>query len=1004
MPKNYLFVLYIVFFSAAAVACAFFASGLLAFGLAGFICILIGMLSFVLRSPNYGATKLRMLCLLLVASRGGLSTTVNSVAGSLVNSQHLAWLPTWVKDILIGAGPSTTELVFWFGLLVVVFYFTRDRSGAANQPASAKDDFPEEDFKQRRESFCSKLRHDLITLDKQSKWDPDNYADLEAEVEVRSSHGAPRQKKTLNLQKAIQVDEHLSSFLLLGVPGAGKSVALRKLALRMLDKMSANSRIPIYVNLREWTPKRVVENGRVTFQFDDLQAFVTASITKGESTRQAFVNEYFLRLWSAGQLFFIFDSFDEISELLDAGKDEEVVDALSVLISRFISGDGKSKGILASRFFRRPTDSFQALKELEIRPLSEAAAMQGLSRFSSLSRANRLALLRERRDLAPLVRNPFMLALLGDWLRTHTDLPENQAHIYESFIAKRLECREDQLAKAGIGKDEFISLTTKIAWYVFSVSSYGLEAPVAAINTHFRSAKVGVVLNTLRAVGIARVTEGSEQSFAFVHRRFLEYFVTRRLLDDPKRAPIADIPTDSRGRDALVLYAQICELDEAQRIARLCWDEISANFDVEAQRMRAIHCLRFLVDAFCFRREAIQGFGYELHQFVERHVGTGDNLVFAKICLEATGLLPEMKTAPMLSLALSGGDDWLQETAFKACRYLPRVDERLERDIAAYLSSMPDLRFWQAHKGLLLSLSLSEALKSVYLRAQLRVGNLMASFAAAVLLLFVAPKAAAAGGIYAVFVALAPQRWFEKAPKSSEHNPELASDQKAGKPLGVDWATAGSLERALIMFRYMTVGALVLFCLMGLVGLLPVPEQDIGWVLYQASCLGLALMLLDWMATLSGLRNLLPKLLEVKFWLTSVGAVLTCAGLVGGMVWVARKSEGYGSHIDNFLGILMTLMVGFLIVLAVRGWWPEYWDRRQVNGMKVTRTVNRLEIVRVLNELRTNKGRSRYVQHLGQYRVKAVGLWPDGFTLAVGQGQHITELARLEERWLCLDR
>lgn len=1011
MLKNHILISVLII-GIVAVAVMFIVSELGAVGMALFILAVLALLRVTIMPAGYGATKLRMVCLVAVATlMVGQSGWVASVANALLASSQLAWLPQWARSIRISSEPSLPLMVLAYLVLLTVFYFTRDTSSAGSQaaPADGKDLVIPQD---KIEEFCEKLRHDLHALNTQSKWDPDDYAVLEAEVEVRNRHGVAKRKKVLNLQKAIRVDGQLQSCLLLGVPGAGKSVALRRLALYMLGKVKHGRRIPVYINLREWIPKVNVVNGTPSFDFENLKDFVLASITKGEASREAFVSQYFDALLGAGRLYFIFDSFDEISQVLDAGQDEKVIDALSDLLSRFISG-GKSKGILASRVFRRPTKLFQAKKVLEIRPLSESAALQGLSRQAGLSYTDCLGLLRKRRELMPLMRNPFMMVLLGDWIRNHGEAPANQAQIFDSFIAKRLEVCAPELAAARVTAEQVISLATEVAWFVFSTASFGLEAPVKALHSQFKPGKIGPVLNVLREAGIARVTTGAAPSFAFVHRRFLEYFVTRRLLANPASAPITDIPTDSRGRDALVLYAQICVPAEAERIAKLCWFEIKAHFDDEAQRMRAIHCLRFLVDAFCFRREAIQSFGDELHQFVEQHVSDCDNLVFAKICLEATGLLPEMKTAPVLSLALGCGDGWLQETAFKGCRYLPRVEKGLQDDIAAYVRNIPDLRFWRSRKGLLLSLSLSDALQGVYTQARLRVINWVFSCFAALALVLVAPKGVAVGGLYALFCLGISQGVAEFFLRKNKPKPGQGNDRQQNSATSTKWLSAGRWERALAVFRYMTVGGLLVFCLMSFVGLLPAPTKGaicvmqvcgIDPVLYQVVCLVLAGLMLDWMVAYKGLSKLLPQLLRAKFWGGLLAVIALCTAAIGLLLWLAINFPEYSGYVNYVYGPVLVFIV--LIGFAAAAWagWKEFKDCRQVDALKFSHDMTRLQIARTLERLRTNNGRAYYVSRLDANQVRATEQWPDGFRLSLGQGDYITALARLEERWLGLDR
>ncbi|WBM34223.1 MULTISPECIES: NACHT domain-containing protein [Pseudomonas] len=1017
MSQNQKFVIWILVISIVVVCTAVFASGGLAIGLAIFISALVWMLRPLVMPAGYGVNKIRMACLLgaiaLTASVQGWSAVLGATVASAVSSKNLEWLPAWAKKLDFNVTTPISVLVFYALVVLMVFYFTRDRTITGNGSAPLKDDFPEENFEKRLKAFCSILRNDLVTLDRQSNWNPEHYAELEAEVEVLSSHGVATRKKVLNLQEAIKVDRKLQSFLLLGVPGAGKSVALRKLALDMMDEVNATKRIPIYINLREWVPKRVVDSGRISFDFRDLKSFVLASITKDDDFLESFANEYFTRLWHAGRLFFIFDSFDEISELLDTGQDEEVVDALSRVISRFIGDHPESKGILASRIFRRPTQSFLAQKVLEIRPLSEASVLHGLSRFASFTRERGVTLFSERRDLVPLVRNPFMMALLGDWVKDNAGLPDNQAQIYEGYILKRLKRREQRLHEAGVTIAEFMSLSTEIAWFVFTISSYGLEAPVKDISGHFGSKKIDLVISTLRGIRIARVTTGDEQSFAFVHRRFLEYFVTRRLLENPNEAPISDIPTDSRGRDALVLYAQICQPDEAERIARLCWDEIKGSFDVESQRIRAIHCLRFLVDAFCSRRSAVKSFEGELHRFIGEHVQGGDSLVMAKICLEATGLLPEAETMPLLSLALSGGNEWLQETAFRACRHLPRVEPALENVIISYVLAIPDVRFWRARKGILLSLSLSEALKGVGTIAQLRVRNQQISFVAAIALLTLSPLLFLFSIMNAAVMGLTGRNDVFREITEVIHERELLGSEKISKRIANSvfdstyWADLPVFIRLMIFAVFWVFAGLNIFAFSSsrhnsLVCIYPICSEYSA--LHLVICLLLTVLILDYLFVSRGVRSLLKLAVTKNFWFIS-SATAVILGLVGGFIAILIY---WLSAYERYVIGAMSLLVGAACAFQLVRWLKEiarmFKDRKTVARQIFAGNVVRAEIARVMGELLTDYGRRLYVRRLEVDRVGVTGEWPAEFKLSVGKESSITALARLEERWLGLDR
>lgn len=748
VSSNHRFVLAVLLVVASVVGAAYYASGVAAIFFAVLISVMVYLLRPLVMPAGYGKNKIRVLCVAgalgLAAAWGGWAGFANELLASLWNSPQLSSAPAWIKGLRISEQPSPYTLMFVFAVIFVVNYFMREGPIGGGHPVPLDKDFPEESFKRKLEAFCDALHRDLITADQKSNWSPEYYTELQAEVEILSSDGVASRRKIVNLQEAIRKDRRAQAFLILGVPGAGKSVALRKLARDMFAEVGS-SRIPIYINLREWMRSDIEQAPHSRFEVRELEAFVVDSLRRrGDVFTEEFVDTYFRKLWRSGRLFFIFDSFDEMSELLDADEDSDVINALSDVISRFIRTHPLSRGVLASRVFRRPTQAFRAQKLLEIRPLSEASITDALNRYPEFDEPLRRKLFTQRPDLIPLARNPFMMALLGTWVKAKRDLPISQPQIFEGYINVRLDACAARLKRAGISAERVKLVSMELAWFVFKSSVFGLEAPVKLISQHFKSAEVDAVVDVLDYARIARVTQGEDKSFAFVHRRFLEYFVTVKLLSRPEDVPISHIPTDSRGRDVLVLYAQLCDEEEAIRIAQLCWDEIITNFSDPELRLRAIHCLRFIIDAFGARRNVIAHFEEALSAFVMDHVTKGESLIMAKICLEATGLLSESKAAPVLLVAISGQDSWLQETAFRACRQLPKMNPALQESLVSYVMNIPDPDFWSSRKSLLLSLSLSDALRSVYDFAKLRLFNMRISIGAAVLAIPLSPLMAAA--------------------------------------------------------------------------------------------------------------------------------------------------------------------------------------------------------------------------------------------------------------------
>lgn len=1018
MSANHKFILALLAISMAVIGAAYYASGPAAFLISALIVTMIYLLRPLVMPAGYGKNKIRVLCVAgalgLAAAWGGWAGFINDVLTALWSSPDFSSLPGWIKSLRFSEQPSPITLGFVFAVIFVVNYFMREGPIGGGHPVPLDKDFPEESFKRKLEAFCNALHRDLITADQKSNWSPEYYTELQAEVEILSSGGVTSRRRIINLQEAIRKDKSARAFLILGVPGAGKSVALRKLARDMFDEVG-NSRIPIYINLREWVRADIESSLSTKFEVGELEAFVVDSLRRrGDVFTEEFVNAYFRKLWRSGRLFFIFDSFDEMSELLDADEDSEIIHSLSDVISRFIGTHPLSRGVLASRIFRRPTQAFQAEKLLEIRPLSEASISDALSRYPEFDKHLRRKLFAQRPDLIPLARNPFMMALLGTWVKAERELPSSQPQIFEGYINYRLAACAARLKRAGLTAERVKSVSVDLAWFVFKSSVFGLEAPVKLISQHFKSTEVDAVVDILDYARIARVTQGEDKSFAFVHRRFLEYFVTVKLLSSPSDAPMSHIPTDSRGRDALVLYAQLCCEEEAERIAQLCWSEINSNFADPVLRLRAIHCLRFLIDAFGARRDVVAHFEDTLSKFVLDHVVRGESLIMAKICLEATGLLSELKAVPVLTAAISGQDSWLKETAFRACRQLPRLDPKLTESIAGYVMGIPDPNFWSNRKSILLSLSLSDALKKVYGVGRLRSCNMAISIFGAILSVILAPAMAGAVLLYGVAISLVSMTVIE--PLMRKARARIA--QRTLDPSAVKWAiSVWPSERNFLDFFVSGVrmfGGVALLvsgvvsCTRGAGGmdarLLCIWPSCENWLIEIVLAQTLAgALLIDWAKI-----TYLTKELIQKGKIAGVLAALSAGGGVMGVTFlILHWAERYPGLVLVLKMFGFTLMGCAAAVVLARVWmqvWRGFKDARTLRTIPLPATLARDEIACIFSGFATSFGQMRFIRALERNRVTATGVWPIGFKLSVGKGESIGALARLEEKWLRLDR
>jgi hypothetical protein len=193
-----------------------------------------------------------------------------------------------------------------------------------------------------------------------TQWTLDRYLPLAVKVEEKEDGLIWKRPVQSNILRTLHRDRTTRSFLLLGEPGSGKSFTLRKLALDMLKDARSGGQIPIYVDLRDWLPKTAAAEVRIWTEsdpptFEELGTFIEDYLTShSDPVVVAFVAECFRVMRTRGDFFFIFDSFDELPQLLGEGDDSWLISHLSDLIWRYMTLAPGSRGILASRLFRRP--------------------------------------------------------------------------------------------------------------------------------------------------------------------------------------------------------------------------------------------------------------------------------------------------------------------------------------------------------------------------------------------------------------------------------------------------------------------------------------------------------------------------------------------------------------------------------------------------------------------------------------------------------------------------
>ncbi|MBF0464121.1 MAG: NACHT domain-containing protein [Nitrospirae bacterium] len=631
-------------------------------------------------------------------------------------------------------------LISLFILLTVIAFIRGDTTTMRKHPRPIEKKIPVIEFKQKLLSFCKTLKNNLIKIDEETNWSMEVFTPLDAEVEIRETKRSTR--KITDLLNAIKRDKKSRTFLVLGDPGSGKSVALRKLSIDLIDEVAETDRIPIYVNLREWTVEKAWSDYNPP-TVSDLHNFIIEHIkSSGNVFSSDFVDYYFDKLFEGGYLFFILDSFDEIPQVLDVNESSWLIDKLSEVIYDFLHSGIYTRGILSSRFYRRPAEKYQAETILEIRPFTEVKIIENMKKSLYFDKKLIDKLFKERRELIPVARNPFTAALILNYAKDHNnDLPANQADLYSTYINKRLMLKscQERITKKKLSIEQIIKCASEISLLMFEVPTYGLEAPMEKLKESLQSYPVGEILDVLTFGRLGRVGQGNDRNFSFAHRRFNEYFLISNFLDNPSHVPEDAIPTDSRWRDALALYCEVGDEKEVQKIADFCWLEIKTVIENKIKRnqpqyMRAIHCLRFLNDAFHVRKHLVSSFRGRLSDFILLQLSTHTDLLSKKLAVELAGLLDDTEIDAIVIRAFEVENRWISETALRACRHLPNLSKNLENRLLDYIKNFSFQDLIPLKKELLFSLSLSVGFAKIKKLFVLRIAEYYAGIGIIILL------------------------------------------------------------------------------------------------------------------------------------------------------------------------------------------------------------------------------------------------------------------------------
>jgi hypothetical protein len=645
---------------------------------------------------------------------GDIIEFINYILNSIFGEQVPAWISTAVGYFLLAA---FALLILW-GFL---FVLSKIMQLWAEHFSPLFYDAEKKRRRVRRGRFAEHIEDEIKRLGRLEEWSDYRFAELEAEVEAEGrrrilgifpfrnrTQGGLRHERSLSEALATS-DERL--ILIEGEPGSGKSVALRHVTQKMAKRATQARRIdcviPIYINLKEL--ERAEEK---PVDRELIYSFVLKTLNRvNDRDIEEFLEEEFDQGIRDGTWLFLFDSFDEIPEVLSATEADEVVSSYAEAIYDFLHGMNQCRGVVASRQFRGPGQF--GWPRFRILPLTDARRIELVHRADLEPRLEQefigqLGLATP--EIRSMSNNPMFLSLLCDHARTGQSFPENAHVVFETYVETRLIRDRERLERRyGISPESVRETAEHIAFCMAADSGLGLSPTRENLAGAMVRQGFGVDglfeshLDALEYIKLARAETatavGDSKPFTFAHRRFQEYFATCVVLREPERVSPRELLTDARWRETAVVMCQtqprkVLEpiIDEAQLILEemvgsvqelvdaasgVYADGVDENEEPPPEPFPwpsgALHILGLLQDGFGRRLDIMPDDVQRCAEALVLSASKMGTLWDKKWGLEVAGIVPPSTLVRLLQDAFASKSQWLKEVAYRQVAWLRKI-------------------------------------------------------------------------------------------------------------------------------------------------------------------------------------------------------------------------------------------------------------------------------------------------------------------------------------------
>ena len=173
---------------------------------------------------------------------------------------------------------------------------------------------------------------------------------------------------------------------------------------------------------------------------DLIRSFILKSLNRANDRDiEEFLETEFDVGLDEGTWLFLFDSFDELPEVLSSTEADTTIREYGDAIYGFLHGMNKCRGVVASRQFRGPGQF--GWPRFRIVPLSEERQLELIRKFELKSQQEREIIGQlgtTTNEIRVMASNPMFLALLCEHVKNEHPFPENAHSVFETYISTRL--------------------------------------------------------------------------------------------------------------------------------------------------------------------------------------------------------------------------------------------------------------------------------------------------------------------------------------------------------------------------------------------------------------------------------------------------------------------------------------------------------------------------------------------------------------------------------------